>query len=76
VPADRSGMGSGANNTARYIGSSLGVALTVVIVSAVSPDGGTASGLGHGTDLALGAAVGLTVLGAVIALVARERPAR
>ena len=34
VPADRSAMGSGANNTARYVGSALGLALTVAVITA------------------------------------------
>jgi MFS family permease len=32
VPADRSGMGAGANNTARYVGAALGVALVVALL--------------------------------------------
>ncbi|MDP9867010.1 MULTISPECIES: MFS transporter [Streptosporangium] len=45
VPPHRAGMGSGANNTARYVGSPLGVALMAAVV-------GTA-GLSAGTDGAL-----------------------
>ncbi|MFF6843736.1 MFS transporter [Streptomyces tanashiensis] len=37
VPPERAAMGSGANNTARYIGSSAGVALTLALVPA-GPD--------------------------------------
>ncbi|MFG3285792.1 MFS transporter [Streptomyces sp. NPDC048111] len=37
VPAERAAMGSGANNTARYIGSSAGVALTIAVAPA-GPD--------------------------------------
>jgi hypothetical protein len=37
VPADQGGLGSGANNTARYLGSSIGV--TVVSIIALDPAG-------------------------------------
>lgn len=40
VPAGRGSMGSGANQTARYLGSSTGVALTVVLVTSVSMTAG------------------------------------
>ncbi|MBC6461360.1 MFS transporter [Actinomadura sp. HBU206391] len=60
VPADRVSMGSGANNTARYIGSSLGVAIVVAITGA--------AGLVHGTDIALGVAAAGAALGAGAAL--------
>ncbi|MFJ4475308.1 MFS transporter [Streptomyces xanthochromogenes] len=46
VPAERAAMGSGANNTARYIGSSAGVALTIAVAPA-----------GPNTALALSAAL-------------------
>ncbi|WSA94477.1 MFS transporter [Streptomyces sp. NBC_01795] len=77
VPADRAAMGSGANNTARYIGSSMGLALTVVLATA--PHGGTpAHSIALGTDTALYAAAGLMLAGALAALLFRERraPAR
>ncbi|MEJ3747280.1 MFS transporter [Actinomycetes bacterium KLBMP 9797] len=54
VPVDRAGMGSGANNTARYIGSSLGLAVVV------------ATGGHIQVVLLLGAAVALT--GALLGL--------
>ncbi|MBX6355783.1 MAG: MFS transporter [Micromonosporaceae bacterium] len=69
VPAGRAGMGSGANNTARYVGSSVGVALTVAIVAA--PDGAE---LNRGTNAALLVSAALAALSAVIAVVVRERP--
>jgi hypothetical protein len=37
VPAARAGMGSGANNTARYLGGSAGVALVVALASGAGP---------------------------------------
>ncbi|MDF3310344.1 MFS transporter [Rhodococcus sp. T2V] len=48
VPADQGGLGSGANNTARYLGSSIGV--TVVSIIALDPAGtidGMAAGWNH-----------------------------
>jgi MFS family permease len=39
VPASRAGMGSGANNTARYLGGATGVALVVSVASAAGTHG-------------------------------------
>jgi hypothetical protein len=73
VPAAKASMGSGANNTARYLGAAVGVTLVVLVVGAGSP-AGTAEGLLAGWDrAALGGAV-VTLLGAL--LVAVIRPAR
>jgi MFS family permease len=69
VPAARAGMGSGANNTARYLGAAVGVTLVVLVVGT-----GTPQDLLAGWDrAALGGAV-VTLLGAL--LVAVIRPAR
>ncbi|WPO73556.1 MFS transporter [Streptomyces sp. KN37] len=66
VPADRAAMGSGANNTARYIGSAAGVALMIAV--------STASGdLAHGADVAMLVSAGLGVLAAAGVLLLRER---
>jgi hypothetical protein len=73
VPPARAAMGSGANNTARYLGAAIGVTLVVLVVGAGSP-AGTAEGLLAGWDrAALGGAV-VTLLGAL--LVAVIRPVR
>ncbi|MFD7322755.1 MFS transporter [Streptomyces sp. NPDC059875] len=53
VPPERAAMGSGANNTARYIGSSAGVALTIALSTA-------------GADTALLVSAGLGLVGAVV----------
>ncbi|MGW1886535.1 MFS transporter [Streptomyces sp. NPDC001970] len=58
VPPERAAMGSGANNTARYIGSSAGVALTIAVATA-------------GTNAALIVSAGLSLLGAVSVLAFR-----
>lgn len=70
VPADRAAMGSGANNTARYIGSAAGVALTIA-VSTSSP-----GRLAQGTDTALLVSAGLALVGALSTLALRERTRR
>ena len=73
VPAAKAGMGSGANNTARYLGAAVGVTIVVLVVGAGSP-AGTPAGLLAGWDhAALGGAV-VTLVGAL--LVALIRPAR
>jgi predicted MFS family arabinose efflux permease len=78
VPAERAAMGSGANNTARYIGSAAGVALTVAVSTAGQGGGGDpTSSLAAGADRALLVACGLALAGAVTVLVLRGsgRPA-
>ncbi|MFD8688347.1 MFS transporter [Streptomyces sp. NPDC059651] len=62
VPQERAAMGSGANNTARYIGSSAGVAVTIAIATT-----------GSGADGALLLSVGLALVAAVSVLLLRER---
>ncbi|MBD3004230.1 MFS transporter [Streptomyces sp. 5-10] len=67
VPPERASMGSGANNTARYIGSAAGVALTIAVATS-SP--------GHqvqGADKVLAVTAVLALLGAVTTLALRER---
>ncbi|GLK13352.1 MFS transporter [Streptosporangium carneum] len=41
VPPHRAGMGAGAGNTARYVGSPLGVALMAAVVGGAGPSAGT-----------------------------------
>lgn len=57
VPAARAAMGSGAQQTFRYIGSCAGVALTIAIATS------SGGGLAHGADIAM-------LVSAVLALVA------
>ncbi|MET9673380.1 MFS transporter [Streptomyces sp. NPDC006482] len=61
VPPERAAMGSGANNTARYIGSSAGVALTLALTTT-------------GPDTALAVSAGLSLTGAALTLVLGRRP--
>ncbi|MER5526993.1 MFS transporter [Streptomyces sp. NPDC002677] len=67
VPAARAAMGSGAQQTFRYIGSCAGVALTIAIVTSSS------GGPGHGANTALAVSAGLALLAAVTVLGLRER---
>ncbi|NYI06434.1 MFS transporter [Allostreptomyces psammosilenae] len=73
VPADRSAMGSGANNTARYTGAALGVAVTVAVVAAAPGATTPAEALATGADAALLVAAALALLGAAIVLLAGAR---
>lgn len=71
VPPDRTAMGSGANNTARYVGSAIGISLVAVVATrgAQSP-----AGLVAGWDDAALLTAGLSVVGALA--IAAVRPAR
>ncbi|WP_030347719.1 MFS transporter [Streptomyces sp. NRRL S-1022] len=66
VPPQRAAMGSGAQQTFRYIGSCAGVALTIAIAT-------SADGPARGANLALLVSAGLAVAGAVSVLALRER---
>jgi predicted MFS family arabinose efflux permease len=79
VPAHRGSMGSGANNTARYLGSSLGVAVTVTVVAQATSDSGSAEAMATGANHAALIAAALCLLGALIAVwgrMAENRTAR
>ncbi|MCD7444177.1 MFS transporter [Streptomyces lincolnensis] len=67
VPAGRAAMGSGAQQTFRYIGSCAGVALTIALATS------TGDGLAHGADVAMVVSAGLAVVAAVGVGVLRER---
>ncbi|WP_262061003.1 MFS transporter [Streptomyces sp. STR69] len=67
VPAARAAMGSGAQQTFRYIGSCAGVALTIAIATSAG------SGLARGADIAMVVSAGLAMLAAVSVVVLRER---
>ncbi|MFE7116602.1 MFS transporter [Streptomyces sp. NPDC057654] len=68
VPPERAAMGSGANNTARYIGSAVGVALTITVATAFP--GRPA----HGADLAFAVSACLSLAGAATVLALGGRP--
>ncbi|MFJ9433431.1 MFS transporter [Streptomyces sp. NPDC101490] len=65
VPPERAAMGSGANNTARYVGSSAGVALTLALATT-----------GTGPDTAVLVAAALALTGAAVTLGLSRRPRR
>ncbi|MEV6969759.1 MFS transporter [Hamadaea sp. NPDC051192] len=73
VPADRAAMGSGANNTARYVGSAIGLAVVTVIITHAASANGTA-GLMSGWNTAAAITAGFTLLG--LAIVIFTRPQR
>jgi predicted MFS family arabinose efflux permease len=67
VPATRAAMGSGAQQTFRYIGSCAGVALTIAVATS------SGGGLARGADIAMVVSAGLAALAAGAVLVLRER---
>ncbi|MFF1305378.1 MFS transporter, partial [Streptomyces sp. NPDC058307] len=58
VPAGRAAMGSGAQQTFRYIGSCAGVALTIALATS------SGGGLAHGADIAMLVSAGLALVAA------------
>jgi predicted MFS family arabinose efflux permease len=58
VPPDRAAMGSGANNTARYLGAACGITLFVVVATHAGAD------LLAGWNVAVLVAAALSLLGA------------
>ncbi|MGW5093533.1 MFS transporter [Streptomyces nodosus] len=67
VPVERAAMGSGAQQTFRYIGSCAGVALTIALVT---KGGGSPA---HGMNVALIVSAALALVGALGVLLPRER---
>lgn len=71
VPADRAAMGGGANNTARFLGSAIG--LTVVTVIVTHGGGGSAASMLGSWDVAVLLSSAFSLLGAAAATMARGR---
>lgn len=71
VPAERAAMGSGANNTARYLGSAIGITLGAVLIAHGAEVGGV-SGLLAGWNEAVLATAGFSILGAIVVAVVRD----
>jgi len=69
VPPGRAGMGSGANNTARYVGSAVGVTLVTVVAA-----GTTTAGLVDGWNRAVLLTTAVSVVGALVVLACGARP--
>jgi len=70
LPAARAGMGSGTNNTARYVGSALGVTIAAVLAVPTAP----ATVLLRGFDVALLGAAALSAAGAAVVAVLGRPP--
>ena len=72
VPPGRAAMGSGANNTARYVGSGIGITIvTVLLTRPGAPPG--AAGLLSGWNIAVLITATFSLLGALTVLLVRER---
>ncbi|MBB3139918.1 MFS transporter [Halomonas organivorans] len=71
VPARRTAMGSGANNTARYLGSAIGITLGAVLIAHGEAVNGMA-GLVTGWDQAVVLSAGFSLLGALVVAMARD----
>ncbi len=72
VPHDRVAMGSGANNTARYLGSAVGLTIVTLLATHAGTVEGMA-GLAEGWNRAVLLAAGFSLLGALAVFLARER---
>lgn len=70
VPPGRTGMGSGANNTARYVGSAIGVSVAVLIATRGVATGGAAA-LVDGWNTAALVTAGTSVVGALVVAACR-----
>jgi Na+/melibiose symporter-like transporter len=73
VPRDHAGMGSGANNTARYVGGAAGVALVVAVISATGAGPADPRALVNGWNSAALVSAGLCAAGALVAGFCRPR---
>ncbi|HEY5998404.1 MAG TPA: MFS transporter [bacterium] len=71
VPADRSAMGSGANNTARYLGAAVGVTIVTEILTPAGPAGGAAA-LMNRWNVAVLVTTAFSLLGALAVYLARD----
>jgi MFS family permease len=75
VPADRAAMGGGANNTARYVGSGIGITVVTVLLTRSGAAPG-AVGLLSGWNVAVVITTAFSLLGALVVVLARERTAK
>jgi hypothetical protein len=72
VPAAHAAMGSGANNTARYVGSGIGITIVTVLLTRSGAEPGAASLL-SGWNVAVLVTVAFSLLGALTVLLVCER---
>ncbi|QIG79821.1 MFS transporter [Stakelama tenebrarum] len=75
VPADRSAMGSGANNTARYLGSGTGLTIAALLITHAGSAGGVEGLLAGWRHAVLVSAV-FSAVGALVVFLARDRTPR
>lgn len=75
VPPARAGMGSGANNTARYLGAAIGVTIVVLVVNAGGSADGSPAALTTGWTYAALATAAVSLLGGVAVALLRPRDA-
>ncbi|MEQ4521674.1 MAG: MFS transporter, partial [Nocardioides kribbensis] len=74
VPPARAAMGSGANNTARYLGAACGITLTVTLAAHAGSGDTAPAALVAGWNVAVVVSASLTVIGAAaIAVLGRPR---
>lgn len=71
VPADRTAMGSGANNTARYLGSAIGIAACSVLINQGGADAGP-PGITRGWDLAVIVTAAISLASALLVALTRH----
>jgi MFS family permease len=71
VPAAQAGLGSGANNTARYLGSALGVTVVSVVAAPSGPV--TSAALVDGWNRAALVTAAVSLVGALVVLLVGER---
>lgn len=69
VPPGRGSVGSGANNTARYVGSAVGVTVVSVIAAGAASPAGLVDGWNHAALVT----AAVSVVGAAVVLAARDR---
>ncbi|EFQ83387.1 transporter, major facilitator family protein [Aeromicrobium marinum DSM 15272] len=74
VPPGRGGMGSGANNTARYVGSAVGVTVVAVVAARPGP-GSPVDDLISGWNVAVVVTAAVSLVGAAVVLACRPRRA-
>jgi len=72
VPPDQTAMGSGANNTARYLGAAIGIALVVLLLSHTGEGAKAAADLVAGWHRAVLVTTGFSLISALVVWLIRE----
>lgn len=76
VPPGQVAMGSGANNTARYLGSSVGIAVVAVVINLGSQDSDAPHDYANGIAAAVVVTTAMSLLGALMIALCRSRTPR